>query len=96
MKLSGGRGEDELQRPTPALAWRGAFACGCHYNIGLSGFTHIVAGSTVIFFAAISGITSWRAYWIGFFMPTLLGNIIGGVSLVAALARGQVVGGKTE
>jgi formate/nitrite transporter FocA (FNT family) len=29
-----------------------------------------------------------------FFLPTLIGNIVGGVSLVAALAHGQVIGGK--
>jgi formate/nitrite transporter FocA (FNT family) len=29
------------------------------------------------------------------FFPTLLGNIVGGVSLVAALGHAQVVGGKS-
>jgi len=33
-------------------------------------------------------------YFTAFFFPTLIGNVIGGVSLVAALAHGQVVGGK--
>jgi formate-nitrite transporter family protein len=31
-----------------------------------------------------------------FFLPTLAGNVIGGVSLVSALNHAQVVGGKEE
>ena len=31
-----------------------------------------------------------------FFIPTLLGNVIGGLALVAALGHAQVVGGKEE
>jgi formate/nitrite transporter FocA (FNT family) len=34
------------------------------------------------------------AYFVQFFAPTLLGNIIGGVSLVAFLGHAQVVAGK--
>jgi formate/nitrite transporter FocA (FNT family) len=37
---------------------------------------------------------SWKVYAVDFFAPTLLGNIIGGVSLVAALGHAQVVGGR--
>jgi formate/nitrite transporter FocA (FNT family) len=36
----------------------------------------------------------WGTYFTKFFFPTLLGNILGGVSLVAALGHAQVVGGK--
>jgi formate/nitrite transporter FocA (FNT family) len=38
--------------------------------------------------------TSWGTYFTDFFFPTILGNIVGGVSLVAALGHAQVVGGK--
>jgi formate/nitrite transporter FocA (FNT family) len=31
---------------------------------------------------------------VNFFLPTLLGNVIGGLSLVTALGHAQVVGGK--
>jgi formate-nitrite transporter family protein len=37
---------------------------------------------------------SFGAYLTKFFVPTLVGNVIGGVSLVAALNHAQVVGGK--
>jgi len=37
---------------------------------------------------------SWRTYIGRFFIPTLVGNIVGGVSLVAALGHAQVVGGR--
>ena len=65
------------------------------YLIGLGGFNHIIAGSTTMFYLTATHAISWGAYFTGFFLPTLLGNIIGGVSLVAALGHAQVVGGKS-
>ena len=62
------------------------------YLVGLAGFNHIIAGSTTVFFLVTHTI-SWSSYLISFFLPTMLGNIIGGVSLVAALGHAQVVGG---
>jgi formate-nitrite transporter family protein len=64
------------------------------YLIGLAGFNHIIAGSTTMFYLLAIGSISWRTYVLSFFIPTLLGNILGGVSLVAALGHAQVVGGK--
>ena len=64
------------------------------YLVGLAGFNHIVAGSTTAFFVVVTKSVSWTAYFAHFFVPTLLGNIVGGVSLVAALGHAQVVGGK--
>jgi formate/nitrite transporter FocA (FNT family) len=66
------------------------------YLVGLGGLTHIVAGSTVMFFAVSTGMLSWSGYILHFLIPVLIGNIIGGVSLVAAFAHGQVVGGKGQ
>jgi formate/nitrite transporter FocA (FNT family) len=65
------------------------------YLVGIAGFNHIVAGSTTILYLALTGSISFGMYFIHFFVPTLLGNIVGGVSLVAALGHAQVVGGKS-
>jgi formate/nitrite transporter FocA (FNT family) len=64
------------------------------YLIGICGLNHIIAGSTNVFFLVATGQLSLARYFTAFFFPTLIGNIIGGVSLVAALAHAQVVGGK--
>jgi formate/nitrite transporter FocA (FNT family) len=64
------------------------------YLISLAGLSHIIAGSTNVFFLVASHQLPLGSYFTKFFFPTLLGNILGGVSLVAALAHGQVVGGK--
>lgn len=64
------------------------------YLIGAAGLSHIIAGSANAFYLVAAGKISMGAYFIRFFFPTLLGNIVGGVSLVAALAHGQVAGGK--
>jgi formate/nitrite transporter FocA (FNT family) len=64
------------------------------YLIGISGLAHIIAGSTNVFFLVGSGATPLVRYLKDFFFPTVVGNIVGGVSLVAALAHGQVIGGK--
>ena len=64
------------------------------YLVGLAGFNHIVAGSTIALFVVFTKSVSWATYIAEFFFPTLLGNVIGGVSLVAVLGHAQVVGGK--
>jgi formate/nitrite transporter FocA (FNT family) len=64
------------------------------YLVGIGGFNHIIAGSTTMFFLVVTHSISWTTYAVQFFVPTLLGNVIGGVSLVAALGHAQVVGGK--
>ena len=61
------------------------------YIIGLCGFPHIVAGMVDVAFLLQMGEASVRDFFIGFFIPTLLGNVIGGVALVAVLNYGQVV-----
>jgi formate-nitrite transporter family protein len=66
------------------------------YLIGIGGFNHIIAGSTTMFFLIVTKHISWRTYLMQFFVPTLLGNAIGGLSLVAALGHAQVVGGKDQ
>ena len=66
------------------------------YLIGLSAFSHIIAGSTTMFFLIVTRATDWGTYFARFFVPTLLGNVLGGISLVAALGHAQVVGGREK
>lgn len=66
------------------------------YLVGISGFNHIIAGSTVMFFLIATKSLSWSAYAVHFFIPTIIGNMVGGLSLVTALGHAQVTGGKDE
>lgn len=59
------------------------------YLIGIGGFSHIVAGSTEAFYSVFIGRASPLTVIVDFFVPTLIGNIIGGVALVAALNYAQ-------
>ncbi|MGI9070637.1 MAG: formate/nitrite transporter family protein [Bryobacteraceae bacterium] len=63
------------------------------YIVGLAGLTHIIAGSVEVLFLAMIGVKSWIAVVWGYMFPTLIGNILGGVSLTAALNHAQVVAG---
>ncbi len=60
------------------------------YIVALGGFAHIIVGSVEVFYLLNIGSATWSAYFLGFMLPTLIGNIIGGVSLVAALNFAQV------
>jgi len=64
---------------------------GVTWLVGVGGFTHIIAGSIDVLFLVTTGALSWTQYLGGYMVPTLLGNILGGVSLVAALNHAQVV-----
>ena len=55
-------------------------------------FRHSIAGSVEVFFAASSGLASWATAVGGFTVPTVIGNIVGGVLFVAMLNHGQVSG----
>src|SRR3954465_8369013 len=66
------------------------------YLIGLGHFPHIIAGAVEMFYLAVSGIRSWGEVISGYMVPTLIGNMIGGVALVAALAHAQIVGDKEK
>ncbi len=60
------------------------------YLVALGSFSHIIAGSVDVLYLVNTGAVSWGGYFLSFMLPTLIGNIIGGVSLVAALNFGQV------
>jgi formate/nitrite transporter FocA (FNT family) len=61
------------------------------YVVGLGAFAHIIAGSVECAFLVQTGEASIGDFITGFFVPTLLGNVLGGVALVAVLNYGQVV-----
>jgi formate/nitrite transporter FocA (FNT family) len=60
------------------------------YIVGLGGFAHIVAGSVNAFYALINGDVSVSLFGLNFFIPALLGNIIGGITFVSAVNYAQV------
>ena len=60
------------------------------YVVALGQFAHIIAGSVECAFLVQSGLASLSQYASDFFVPTLLGNILGGTTLVALLNYGQV------
>lgn len=57
-------------------------------------FRHSIAGATEAFYRAAVGGTTWGAMLGQFLVPALVGNIIGGVTLVALLNFGQVSRGR--
>jgi formate/nitrite transporter FocA (FNT family) len=63
------------------------------YIVGLAGLTHVVAGSVEVLYLVMIGAKSWLSAIGGYMIPTLIGNILGGVSLVSALNHAQVIAG---
>jgi formate/nitrite transporter FocA (FNT family) len=61
------------------------------YVVGIGEFSHVIAGSTEVLVLVASGEKTFVQYVAGYLVPTLAGNVIGGVSLVAAFAHGQFV-----
>lgn len=61
------------------------------YVVGICQFSHVIAGTIEAFTLAASGGVSWGQALGGFTVPALLGNILGGVLLVAGLNNAQVV-----
>ncbi|HYY96322.1 MAG TPA: formate/nitrite transporter family protein, partial [Pyrinomonadaceae bacterium] len=61
------------------------------YLVALGGFSHIIAGSVEVFYAVLTGGAAWSDY-LGWMLPTLAGNILGGTTLVAALGHAQIAG----
>jgi formate-nitrite transporter family protein len=61
------------------------------YVVALGGFSHVIAGSVEAFYAMFTGQVSAYDYVTVFFAPTILGNTIGGVALVALLNHAPLV-----
>ena len=58
--------------------------------VGIGEFSHVIAGSAETFVLAFSGTTSWANVLGGYLVPALIGNVLGGVILVAVLNHAQV------
>jgi formate/nitrite transporter FocA (FNT family) len=58
--------------------------------IAAFGFRHSIAGAVEAFYRAAAGDATWSQMIFSFEIPCIIGNIIGGVVLVALLNHGQV------
>lgn len=66
------------------------------FLIPLLGLAHSVAGASEVLISVFAGKTSWMQYLVGFQIPVTIGNIIGGMVLVAILNYGQVIGSGSQ
>jgi formate-nitrite transporter family protein len=66
------------------------------YIIGIGHFSHVIAGSIEIFTLAAMGKAAWSDVLLNYTLPTLIGNITGGVILAAALNHAQIKAGEND
>ncbi|MDR5824765.1 formate/nitrite transporter family protein [Caballeronia sp. LZ043] len=69
------------------------------YTVAVSKLTHVIAGSVEAAYAVMSGAAGIADYVFVFFVPTLIGNIIGGVSMVAIVNHAAIapeIGGASQ
>ena len=66
------------------------------YFVAIGHFSHIIAGSIEVFTLAAAGRATWLDVLGHYILPTLIGNVIGGLTLVAALNHAQIVAGAEE
>ena len=64
--------------------------------IAAFGFRHSIAGAVEAFYRAFTGDAPWGRMLGEFLVPALIGNVVGGVILVALLNHGQVAVGREE
>ena len=67
-----------------------AFIWLCTAPIHALGFKHSIAGSVEAFYLSAAGQTDWGTMLKDFVAPSVIGNAVGGVLLVALLNYGQV------
>ena len=61
------------------------------YIVGIGEFSHIMAGSVDAFYLVAIGEKTFGQYFV-YMVPILIGNIIGGSSIVATIAHAQYIG----
>lgn len=59
--------------------------------IAIGGFPHVVAGSMEANLLVLSGDWAWWQMLVQFFVPVLIGNVIGGTALFALISYAQVM-----
>jgi formate-nitrite transporter family protein len=60
------------------------------YTIAVSKLTHVIAGSVEAAYAVMIGSASLSDYVFVFMLPTLIGNMIGGISMVAIVNHAAI------
>lgn len=86
------------------LVWMLPYAESSHFFlillitwlIGIGHFSHVIAGAVDVFTLAWTHQASWASVFGRFIVPALIGNILGGVTLVAALNHAQVTSGESD
>jgi formate-nitrite transporter family protein len=63
--------------------------------VGAAGLAHVIVGSAEVQYLVFAGELAYGAFLFDYFLPVLLGNTVGGVTLVAALNHAQVAAGKS-
>ena len=63
--------------------------------VGIGGFAHVIAGTMEVLYSVMIGAAP-LALLVGYVVPTFLGNVVGGVALVAVLNHAQTFGGVEE
>ena len=61
------------------------------YLVALGQLPHVVAGSVEVSYLVVTHALPWSAFFGSFLVPTLIGNTIGGVLLVALFNHAQVI-----
>lgn len=59
--------------------------------IAVGGFTHVIAGSMEAWLLVLAGDWEWWRFATSFFVPVLIGNMLGGTALFALISYAQVM-----
>jgi formate/nitrite transporter FocA (FNT family) len=59
--------------------------------IAVGGFTHVIAGSMEAYLLVFAGDWEWWRFITSFFIPVLIGNMVGGTALFALISYAQVM-----
>lgn len=60
------------------------------YVVALAQLSHIIAGSAEAAYGVLAGTAKLSGYTLHFFLPTLLGNMAGGIVMVSVLNHGAI------